>query len=199
MAIKAKKIQPAKTAAIEEAKKTFAEYNDFIFADYRGMTVEQITNLRGKLREHNAVLKVVKNNFARIAFEDMKIENVADYLKGPTVVAMSKEDSNVVAKVLFDFAKDAPVTVKGAVVDKEVLDAAKIEAFSKVPGRKELISMLMSAMNGPVRQLAATIKAYAEKLEANGGAPVATAAESAPAEEAPASEPAPAAEAPAAE
>ena len=202
MAIKAKKIQPAKTAAIEEAKKTFAEYNDFIFADYRGMTVEQISNLRGKLREHDAVLKVVKNNFARIAFEDMKIENVADYLKGPTVVAMSKEDSNVVAKVLFDFAKDAPVTVKGAVVDKEVLDAVKIEAFSKVPGRKELISMLMSAMNGPVRQLAATIKAYAEKLEANGGAPVeaaAPAAESAPAEEAPASEPAPAAEAPAAE
>ena len=81
MAIKAKKIQPAKTAAIEEAKKTFAEYNDFIFADYRGMTVEQITNLRGKLREHNAVLKVVKNNFARIAFEDMKIENVATLLQ----------------------------------------------------------------------------------------------------------------------
>jgi large subunit ribosomal protein L10 len=121
MAIRAKKIQPAKAEAIENAKKTFAEYNDFIFADYRGLTVEQITALRGKLREKNAVLKVVKNNFAKIAFDDMKVENVADYLKGPTVIAMANEDSNEVAKVLFDFAKDAPaLSVKGASIDKEI-------------------------------------------------------------------------------
>ena len=174
MAIMTKNLQPAKTAAIEEAKKTFAEYNSFIFADYRGMTVEQITALRKKLREQDAVLKVVKNNFARIAFKEMDIDNVADLLKGPTVVAMVNDDANVVAKTLFDFAKDAakenPVlTVKGACVDKEVFDAAKIEAFSKVPGKKELIAMLMSAINGPARQLAATIKAYAEKKEAEGG------------------------------
>ena len=169
MAVRAKKIQPAKAQAIEEAKKTFADYSDFIFADYRGLTVEQITALRDKLREKDAVLKVVKNNFARIAFEDMKVENVADYLKGPTVVAMSKKDSNEVAKVLFDFAKDTPaLSVKGASIANEIFDAAKIEAFSKVPGKKELIAMLMSAINGPARQLAATIKAYAEKKEAEG-------------------------------
>ena len=136
MAMMAQKIQSAKTAAIEEAKKTFADYNNFIFADYRGMTVEQITQLRKKLREQNAVLKVVKNNFARIAFESMDINNVADLLKGPTVVAMTTEEANVVAKT---------------------------------PGKKELIAMLMSAINGPARQLAATIKAYAEKKEAEGG------------------------------
>ena len=171
MAIRAKKIQPAKAEAIENAKKTFAEYNDFIFADYRGLTVEQITALRGKLREKNAVLKVVKNNFAKIAFDDMKVENVADYLKGPTVIAMANEDSNEVAKVLFDFAKDVPaLSVKGASISKEIYDQAKIEAYSKVPGKKQLYSMLMSAMNGPVRQLAATIKAYAEKKEAEGQA-----------------------------
>ena len=170
MAIRAKKIQPAKAEAIENAKKTFAEYNDFIFADYRGLTVEQITDLRGKLREKNAVLKVVKNNFAKIAFDDMKVENVADYLKGPTVIAMANEDSNEVAKVLFDFAKDVPaLSVKGASISKEIYDQAKVEAYSKVPGKKQLYSMLMSAMNGPVRQLAATIKAYVEKKEAEGG------------------------------
>ncbi len=167
MAIKAKKIQPAKAEAIENAKKVLGEYNDFIFADYRGLTVEQITTLRDKLREKNAVLKVMKNNFARIAFEDMKVENVADYLKGPTVIAMAKEDANEVAKVLFDFAKDAPtLTVKGAYVEKEVYDAAKIEAFSKVPGKKQLIAMLMSAMNGPVQKLAATLQAYVDKKTA---------------------------------
>ena len=167
MAIKAKKIQPAKAEAIENAKKVLGEYNDFIFADYRGLTVEQITTLRDKLREKNAVLKVMKNNFARTAFEDMKVENVADYLKGPTVIAMAKEDANEVAKVLFDFAKDAPtLTVKGAYVEKEVYDAAKIEAFSKVPGKKQLIAMLMSAMNGPVQKLAATLQAYVDKKQA---------------------------------
>ena len=170
MAIRAKKIQPAKAEAIENTKKAFADYSDFIFADYRGLTVEQITSLRDKLREKDAVLKVVKNNFARIAFEDMKVENVADYLKGPTVIAMAKEDSNEVAKILFDFAKDVPaLNVKGASIENEIYDQAKIEAYSKVPGKKQLYSMLMSAMNGPVRQLAATIKAYAEKKEAEGG------------------------------
>lgn len=171
MAVRAKKIQPAKAEAIENAKKTFSEYSDFIFADYRGLTVEQITALRGKLREKNAILKVVKNNFARIAFEDMKVENVADYLKGPTIVAMANEDSNEVAKILFDFKKTAPtLDVKGASISNEIYDAAKIEAYSKVPGRNTLIAMLMSAMNGPVQKLAATLKAYAEKKEAEGGA-----------------------------
>ena len=199
MAMLAKKVQSAKAAAIEEAKKTFAEYNDFIFADYRGMTVEQISDLRKKLREQDAALKVVKNNFARIAFADMKIDNVSDYLKGPTVVAMSKEDSNVVAKILFDAAKDSQkLAVKGAFVGNELFDAAKIEAFSKVPGRKELIAMLMSAMNGPARKLAATLKAYAEKKAAEGDAPAAKAEAAPKAEEAAKPAETPAAEAPAA-
>ncbi len=204
MAMLTKKVQPAKTAAIEEAKKTFAGYDEFIFADYRGMTVEQISSLRKKLREKESVLKVVKNNFARIAFKERNIDSVAELLKGPTVVAMGKEDSNVIAKTLFDFAKDNPVlTVKGAYVGNELFDAAKIEAFSKVPGKKELIAMLMSAMNGPARKLAATIKAYAEKKESEGGvspakAEAATAEANAASAETPATE-TPAAETPAAE
>lgn len=171
MAIIAKKIQPAKTAAIEKAKEVFSGYNDFIFADYRGLTVEQITQLRGKLREKEAQLKVVKNNFARIAFSQMDINDVADYLKGPTAIAMAKEDSNEIAKILFDFTKDAPaLNVKGGCIGREIYDAAKIEAYSKVPGKKQLIAMLMSAINGPARQLAATLQAYVEKLEKEGPA-----------------------------
>ena len=187
MAMMAKKVQSYKADAIEETKKAFADYSNFIFADYRGMTVEQISSLRKKLRDQNAVLKVVKNNFARIAFESMDINNVADYLKGPTVVAMAKEDANVVAKTLFDFSKEVsketPVlTVKGACVEKEVFDAAKIEAFSKLPGKKQLIAMLMSAINGPAQKLAATLQAYVEKLEKEGPAPAAPAAEAPKAE-----------------
>ncbi len=171
MAIMAKKVQASKTAAIEATKETLSAYNDYVFAEYRGLTVEQITKLRDKLREKDAVLHVVKNNFARVAFEEMGITTVADYLKGPTAIAMAKEDSNEVAKILFDFVKDAPtLSVKGALVEKEIYDAAKIEAFSKVPGKKQLIAMLMSAINGPAQKLAATLQAYVDKKSQEGGA-----------------------------
>jgi large subunit ribosomal protein L10 len=191
MAIKAKKIQPAKTAAIESAKATLESYNDFFFADYRGLTVEQITALRGKLREKNSAIKVIKNNFARIAFEGLKIDNVSDYLKGPTAIAMAKEDSNETAKILFDFAKEVPaLNIKGAYVNKEIYDVAKAEAYSKVPGKKQLIAMLMSAINGPAQKLAATLQAYVDKKssEAPAEAPKEAAA---PAAEAAAPEAAP--------
>ena len=68
MAIRAKKVQPAKTEAIESAKKVFEGYNDFIFTEYRGLTVEQISKLRDKLREKNAQLKVVKNNCIVVSY-----------------------------------------------------------------------------------------------------------------------------------
>lgn len=171
MAIVASKIQPAKTAAIEELKSKFETVNDFIFTDYRGLTVDQITSLRSKLREKGCELKVVKNNFARVAFEEMDVKNVAEYLVGPTAIALTKEDSNEVAKILFDFAKDVPaLQVKGALVEKEVYDAAKIEAFSKLPGKKQLIAMIMSTINAPVQKLAATLQAYVDKMSKDAAA-----------------------------
>lgn len=194
MAIMAKKLQPAKTAAIEETKKILADYTDFIFVDYRGLTVEQITKLRDGLREKGAQLKVFKNTYARIAFQDMKIEGVADYMAGPTAIAMLKDEANEAAKVMFDFTKDAPaLKVKGAWVANEVFDAEKIEAYSKLPGKKALIAMLMSAINGPARKLAGTLQALVEKKQSEGDAP-ASAADAAPADAAPAAE-TPAAEA----
>ena len=197
MAIKAKKLQPAKTVAIEEAKKVLGEYSNFVFVDYRGLTVEQITKLRHSLREKNSQLKVFKNNFARVAFDELKNNEVSQYLSGPTAIALIKEDANESAKILFDFAKDAPaLVVKGAWVDNELYDAAKIEALSKLPGKKQLIAMLMSAINGPARKLAGTLQAYVEKLEKEGPAAAAP-EEAAPAESAPAeaeAAPAPAAE-----
>ena len=74
MAIKAKKLQPAKTAAIEEAKKVLSDYTNYVFVDYRGLTVEQITKLRHNLREHDAQLKVFKNNFALFCSKNTKVK-----------------------------------------------------------------------------------------------------------------------------
>jgi large subunit ribosomal protein L10 len=158
MAIVAKKIQDIKVASIAETKESFSVARDFIFADYRGLTVEQITALRRQLRAKEAKFKVVKNNFARIAFEQLSAPDVANYLLGPTAIAISPKDSNEVARILFDFAKEAPaLKVKGGLVGDTVYDAQQVEAFSKLPGRLELISMLMSVMNGPVRNLAAAL------------------------------------------
>jgi large subunit ribosomal protein L10 len=158
MAIVAKKIQDVKVASINELKDAFGESNDFIFADYRGLTVEQITTLRKQLRAKESHFKVVKNNFARLAFEQLSTPDVAAYLTGPTAVAISPKDPNEVAKILLDFAREIPALhVKGGLVGDTVYDAKQIEAFSKLPGRLELISMLMSVMNGPTRNLAAAL------------------------------------------
>ena len=173
MAIRAKAFQPAKTKAIAEAKEVLQSYNDYIFADYRGLTVEQLSQLRKQLREKECEFKVVKNNFARVAFEEMEITSVSDYLAGPTAIALVK-DANEAAKVLFDFAKDAPaLQVKGALVEKEIYDKDKIEAFSKLPGKKQLIAMIASTINAPVQKLAATLQAYVDKMSEGGDTPAA--------------------------
>jgi len=165
MAIIAKKVQESKTKAIGELKNSLGNAKDFIFTDYRGLTVEQITNLRRLLRAKEVQYKVVKNNFARIAFEQLSTPDVSNYLVGPTAVAITPKDANEVAKILYDFAKEAPaLQIKGALVSDTVYNAAQTEAFSKLPGRLELISMLMSVMNGPARNLAAALNDIPSRL-----------------------------------
>jgi large subunit ribosomal protein L10 len=164
MAIRAKKTQPVKTAGIADVKARFESASDFIFTEYRGLTVAQISDLRRQLRATGSSYKVVKNNFARIAFEDLKKPDVANYLVGPTAVALVGAESGAAAKVLFDFAKETPaLVVKGAIIGGEVYDAKKVEAYSKLPGKKELISMLMSAMQATTSKLARTLQAVADK------------------------------------
>jgi large subunit ribosomal protein L10 len=165
MAIIAKKIQENKVKAIGEIKKSLEKAKDYIFTDYRGLTVEQITNLRKQLRSKEVEYKVLKNNFARIAFEQLSTPDVSNYLVGPTAVAISPKDPNEVAKILFDFAKETPaLQIKGALVGSTVYNAAQTEAFSRLPGRLELISMLMSVINGPVRNLAAALNDVPSRL-----------------------------------
>jgi large subunit ribosomal protein L10 len=178
MAILAKKEQEYKVKAISELEEMFESAQDFIFADYRGLTVEQITGLRRQLRAKNAVFRVVKNNFARIAFERLSTPDVSAYLLGPTAVAIASQDSNEAAKTLFDFMKSAPrLKVKGGLVNGTVYTDKQVEMFSKLPSKLQLVSMLMSCMNGSVRNLVGalndinarlvrTVKAVADKKAA---------------------------------
>ena len=164
MAMRATKIQPSKAESIGALKGKISESKDFLFADYRGLTVEQITGLRTQLREKNTEFHVVKNNFARIAFEESGYPDIGSLLAGPTAVAFTGEDSNEAAKIIMDFSKESPVKLKGGLVDKAFYDKAMMEAFSRLPGKNQLISMLMSAMKGPITNLVYALNDVPTKL-----------------------------------
>lgn len=184
------KIQQSKIDAVKSLKEAFGEANDFIFADFRGITVEKVTELRRKLREGDAELKVVKNNYAKIAFKELDHPEVADFLVGPTAVAMIKGEPGQAAKTLVEFEKDTPLKLKSGLIGGELFDLEKIVAFSKLPTKKELIQMLLFAINGNTSKLVRTLQAVADKKAEQGDAPAAAAApveEAAPAAEAEAS------------
>ena len=158
------KVQQHKIDSVDAIKQTLAESKDYIFTDYRGLSVSQITALRSRLREKQADYKVVKNRYAKLAFQQLDMPDVADMLVGPTALALLKDDAGSVAKILFEYARDTPVAVKGAIVDGRVFDASEAEAFSKLPTRDELLAQLMSTMNAPLQNLVYAMNGVTQKL-----------------------------------
>ena len=158
------KVQQHKVDALEAIKEKFSQSKDFIFADYRGLTVDQITDLRAKLREKEAEFRVIKNRYAKLAFQQLEMPDVSDLLVGPTALALLNDDAGAIAKILFDYGKDTSVAVKGAIIDGQVYDGSQTEALSKLPTRDQLISMLMSAMNAPLQNLVYAVNGVTTKL-----------------------------------
>jgi len=158
------KVQQYKIDAVAELKDGFEKTRSFIFADYRGLTVDQITELRRSLRDAGADFHVVKNNYAKIAFKQMDHEDVAPYLVGPTAIAYCGDEAGPVAKAMLKLAKDMPVELKGGLLDGEVYDAKAVEAFSKLPTKLELIQMLMSTMNAPAQNMVFVLNGLTTKL-----------------------------------
>ncbi len=161
------RITPAKEESVKALKDEFSQYSGYIFTDYRGMTVEQITTLRRMLMKKDSAYRVVKNRYARIALSQLD-RSADEQLVGPTAIALVKGDeANAVAKDLYALAREgAPLVVKGGIIDGQFFSADEVEALSKLPGKLELIAMLMSTMMAPVQKLAATMLAY---VEGNGG------------------------------
>lgn len=162
------KVNETKEAAVKQLKEEFGQYSGFIFADYRGLTVAQISDLRKQLRAKDAVCRVVKNRYAKIAMKELGHEGVDDKLVGPTAIVLAKGDEqSAIAKIVVDAQKgtDNKLKVRGGFLDGRAFDAAEVDAFSKLPGRLDLISYLMATMMAPVQKVAATLLAYQEKLE----------------------------------
>jgi large subunit ribosomal protein L10 len=158
------KMQQHKIDSLEAIKSMFSESKDFIFTDYRGLSVGQITALRGKLGEKAAEYRVVKNRFAKLAFQQLEMPDVSEFLVGPTALALLKDDASAIAKILFDFSREAPVSVKGAIVDGRVFDGPQTEALSKLPSRDQLLAQLMRTMQAPLQNLVYAMNGTVQKL-----------------------------------
>ena len=164
MAVHETRITEEKINAVQALKEEFSTASDYIFTNYRGLTVEQITNLRRKLRETDSRYKVIKNRFAKLALKDLEQPEVDDQLTGPTAVALPKGDATAAAKILVEFAKDAPVEIKGGIVDGRVFTADQIVEFSKLPTRDELLAKLVGTMQAPIQNFVYVLNAVPTKF-----------------------------------
>ena len=139
--------------------------------DYRGLTVEQDTQLRKNLREAGVTYKVYKNTFMNFAFKGTQFEDLTQYLEGPNAIAISAEDATAPARVLAEFAKTADkLEIKAGIVEGTVYDAKGIAAIASIPSREVLISRLLGSMQSPVTNFARVINQLAEKGGASAAA-----------------------------
>lgn len=172
-----------KQPIVEEISANIKDAQSVVLVDYRGLTVEQDTNLRRQLREAGITYKVYKNTMMNFAFKGTDCESLSQYLEGPSAIAVSTTDATAPARVICKFAKDAPkLEVKGGIVEGVAYDAKGIAEIAKIPSREELLSKLLGSIQSPIANFARVMNQLAEK----GGAAAcdAPAAEEAPAAEA---------------
>ncbi len=161
---KTKKVQPYKIEAVNRIKEQIRSCRDVLFTDFRGLNMQQMTELRRQLRAQSAEYRVVKNNFLKIAFAELGFPSADEILVDPTAVALVRQDAGAVSKALFAFAKESPLKVKGGMVGGKVFTPAMVEALSRLPGREALLAMLMGTMNAPLSRLVYTMNELNARL-----------------------------------
>jgi large subunit ribosomal protein L10 len=136
-----------------------------VAAEYRGLTVSQMTDLRSKARAQGVFMRVVKNTLARKAFAGTAFEPVGPKLKGPLILAFSKDDPGAAARVVKAFAKDNDKLVATLVsLGGEVLSAKDLEKVASLPTRAQALSQLLGVLKAPIQKLVGTIAAPNQKL-----------------------------------
>lgn len=160
------KVIQAKQDAVDVVTAKLRESVTTVVADYRGLNVAQVTELRKQLREAGIEFQVLKNSLLRRATAAAELTELDEALTGPTVVAFSTEDIVAPAKILNDFAKkNDALKLKGAVVEGRVIGEDEIKALAELPSRDGLLSMLLSVLQAPMRNFALAVKAVADKEE----------------------------------
>lgn len=154
-----------KKAVVAEVAEVASTAYSAIAAEYHGLSVGEMTELRAKAREAGVYIRVVKNSLARRAVEDTDFACMKDELTGPLVMAFSQEDPGAAARVIKDFAKDhSKLVVKVVSLGGKLLAVSDLEALSKMPTYEQAVSMLMAVMKAPVEKLARTINEVPGKL-----------------------------------
>ena len=150
-----------------------------LLTDYRGINVEDVTNLRTELRNAKAEYKVIKNNITRRALAECGIEGLEEQLVGPTAVIMSSEDYLEPSKTIYNFSKNNEYyKIKGGVIDGKVMTADEIITLAKLPSRETLLSMLAGALLSNISKVAVALnEVKKQKEEAGEKVAVAVAAE----------------------
>ncbi|NOL50027.1 50S ribosomal protein L10 [Pelistega europaea] len=153
----------AKKATVEEVSKAIANAQTMVVAEYRGISVASMTELRVNARKEGVYLRVLKNTLARRAVEGTPFANLADHMVGPLVYAAS-EDAVAAAKVLHQFAKqDDKIILKAGSYNGELLNTAQVAELASIPSREELLSKLLFVMQAPLSSMARGLAALAEK------------------------------------
>ena len=182
-----------KQPIVAEISEAIKDAQSVVLVDYRGLTVEQDTNLRKELREAGVGYKVYKNTMMNFAFKGTDYESLVPFLEGPSAMAFSTTDATAPARILAKFAKIAnALEIKAGVVEGVMYDAKGMQSIAQIPSREELLSKLLGSIQSPITNFARVMNQLAEKGGA--GACEAPAKEEAAAEEAPATEAAEAAE-----
>ena len=155
-----------KQPIVDEIKASLEGAQGVVVVDYRGLTVEQDTQLRKQLREAGVVYKVYKNTLVKRAIAGTEFEPMAEVLEGPNAIAICKEDATAPARVLYNFAKDAEaLELKAGVVEGTYYDADGIKLIATIPSREELLSKFLGSIQSPITNFARVIKQIAEKEE----------------------------------
>ena len=153
-----------KAEAVKVANGLLTDAESAIVVDYRGLTVEEVTELRKQLRDADVKMVVIKNKILERAVEGTDYEDLKSTFVGPTAVAFSNEDPIAPAKILKKFAEDHDaLEIKGGFIEKSIKNLDEINEYADMPSRDDLLSMLASALQDPMRKIARAVKAIADK------------------------------------
>lgn len=141
-----------KESLVAEIKDRFAGSQAVIMADYRGLTVKEMQELRGMVREAGGEVKIYKNTLTEIAVRELALPNMDQFLEGPTAFVFIAEDPVAPAKALSTFAKaHQALELKGGYVQNQVVGAEAVKAIATLPSREELIAKLLGTIQNPMR------------------------------------------------
>jgi len=154
-----------KKALVAEVAEVAAKAQSVVAAEYRGLTVGQMTDLRAKARTQGVYMRVVKNTLARKALSGTAFEPIGPSLKGPLVLAFSKDDPGAAARVLKDFAKANEKLVPTLVsLGGQVLPGKELEKVASLPTREQALSMLLGVLKAPIQKFVSTLAEPPAKL-----------------------------------